>query len=142
MAPLVELPAILPLWSALSYFAIYCATYRCFPRLPHAQCVDARSRIPSFVNVAVCLFACVALREELCSTFWDPYKAAFDSSGSRDAYLHLVAGYMLHDMCLMALEPSIRDWTMFAHHIVVIIALEAGCYFQVEWSSRLYILRP
>jgi len=132
MSVLIDLPSVLPIYAAVGYFALYCATYLCFPSLTHAKRVDARSRIPSFINVAVCLTACVALREELWLTFWDPFRAAFEKTTSRDTYLHLVAGYMLHDLCLMAFEPSLREWAMAAHHIVVIVALEAGCYFQVD----------
>ena len=135
----VDLPSVQLVYSAVGYFTVYCATSRCFPNLTHAKHVDARSRIPSFINVAVCLTACMALREELWATLWDPFRAAFDKTNSRDTYLHLVAGYMLHDLCLMAFEPSLREWAMAAHHIIVIVALEAGCYFQVE-HSRSYII--
>ena len=115
---------------AVGYALLYFLTAPAFPSLPPTQRRDARSRVPSFANVAVCLWACYQCRSELLEAALDLESAAFQSSPQRDSFLQMVSGYMIYDLFFMALasvsskEPS--DWAMILHHFVVIAALELG----------------
>ena len=122
------------LLAASCYAALYgivCASGLFGSLSKRSTLVDARSRIPSFFNVAVCLFACVSLFDDVSSTLWDVEKAAFGSNPSREFYLELVSGYILWDTALVVAEfKAIGDWPMIAHHVVVFTALEMGATFK------------
>jgi len=123
----------LPITAALFYGGTYFASkyLGLFRSLPRAARIDALSRVPSFINVGVCLYACYAEWDAVIIAARDLTKAAFGSSPSRDSLLEVVSGYMLYDLSLMILEPELRDWLMVLHHGVVIIALLTGVQQQV-----------
>ena len=125
-----------PLFSlriATAYGALYTtlAASGCFRSLRRPARVDALSRVPSTINVGVCLYACWVLRYDAVASFLDLERAAFSSSALRDKYLDAVSGYMIYDLVVLTYErQALGDLAMVLHHIVVICGLWAGVYFE------------
>jgi hypothetical protein len=123
----------LTILSALFHGTTYLAAKEggLFHSLPRAARIDSLSRLPSFANVAVCLYACYTEWGEAMTVAGDLTRAAFESSPTRDVFLEAVSGYMLYDLALMVWEPCVRDTLMVLHHAVVISALLTGVKYQV-----------
>lgn len=105
-----------------------------FSFLPYNARIDALSRIPSFVNVGVCIYSAYQVLNDFKEVFWDLEVAAGFievNTGSRDYYLHLCTGYMIYDLGLMMFTyKELGDVVMIFHHIVVISSLQIGVLYQ------------